>query len=307
MMAYTLRFVVLSAGLVLSVSCSPPPTAPESWTDIAPAENPGWFMNVHATAIDDRYAVGGTLTDGAMLHFDGESWSSVDLGVDIPLLNWIHGDGTGRYVAVGNGGTALHFDGAVWTLVETPTEQKLWGVWGSTMDDLWAVGGDAFASDDLRAVILRWDGTSWTEMDAPDPLAVGDLYAWFKVWGSSASDVYIVGQRGAVLHWDGDALTELDVGVDDDLIAVWGTGPDRVAVVGGRNNGVAARWNGTDWVSATLAPMPGLNGIWMREPDRIHVGGNLGSISILDFDSLAVVQEVFLDSDLDVHALHGSP
>ena len=124
----------LSALSLVVFSCwgggSPPPEepiAPESWTEIAPEVQPGWLMNVHGAAHDDRYAVGGTLTDGAMLHFDGETWSPVDLGVSVPLLNWIHGDGEGRYVAVGQGGTALHYDGEAWTLMETASASALTG------------------------------------------------------------------------------------------------------------------------------------------------------------------------------------
>ena len=53
-----------------------------------------------------------------------------------------------------------------------------------------------------RLPVVIGVATVWTELSAPDPLEAGDVYAWFKVWGSSASDVYIVGQKGAVLHWD---------------------------------------------------------------------------------------------------------
>jgi len=306
--------VALNVALALAVSCSPPPDeplAPESWEAAYDATETGWLMNVHGTAHDDRYAVGGagTLGDvtGLIMHFDGAGWSPVELGVTVPLLNWIHGDGSGRYVVVGDDGTALHFDGQAWELMETPTGQNLWGVWGASMDDLWAVGGDAFTSDDLKAVVLRWDGAAWTELSAPTPLDAGDVYAWFKVWGSSASDVYVVGQKGAVLHWDGASLTELDVGAEDDLIAVWGTGPDRLALVGGRNNGIISRWDGAEWTTVKLAPLPGLNGVWMRHPDQIHIGGNYGTLSILDFDTLEPVQEVSLDTFHHVHALHGSP
>jgi hypothetical protein len=305
-----LTLLSLSASVLCVSACGEPGEpdvhAPEGWTDTLEDAEPGWLMNVHALAHDDRYAVGGTLEQGALFHFDGGSWEAVDVGVDVPLLNWIHGDDSGSLIAVGRGGVALHFDGAAWAQVETPSAQNLWGAWGASMDDVWAVGGDALPSDDLRGVILRWDGDAWTEMALPETLEAGEIYAWFKVWGSGPSDVYIVGQKGAVLHWDGAALTEIDVGTEDDLIAVWGTGPDRVALVGGRNNGIVARWDGADWTLKKMAPMPGFNGVWMRDPDRIHVGGNYGTVATLDFATLDTIQEVSLDTADDVHALHGS-
>ena len=280
--------------------------APEGWTDSLAEVKPGWLMNVHALAHDDRYAVGGTLDKGEMYHFDGLVWETVDFGAEVPLLNWVHGDETGALITVGQGGTALHFDGTSWQQMETPTAQNLWGVWGTSMDDVWAVGGDAFPSDELRGVVLRWNGSAWSEVALPESLDAGEVYAWFKVWGSGPSDVYIVGQKGAVLHWDGASLTELDVGAEDDLIAVWGTGPDNVALVGGRNNGIVARWDGADWSLKKMAPLPGFNGVWMRDPQRIHVGGNYGTVAVLDFATLDIVQEVSLDTTDDVHALHGS-
>lgn len=300
--------LVLSLGLLGASACGGSDVlAPEGWTPTLGEVEPGWLMNVHALAHDDRYAVGGTLEEGALFHFDGATWESVDFGADVQLLNWIHGDDSGALIAVGRGGSALHFDGTSWRKAETPSAQNLWGVWGASMNDVWAVGGDAFPSEDLRGVILRWDGTTWTEMALPEGLDAGEVYAWFKVWGSGPSDVYIVGQKGAVLHWDGAALTEVDVGAEEDLIAVWGTGPDNVALVGGRNNGIVARWDGADWKLKKMAPLPGFNGVWMRDPSRIHVAGNYGTVAVLDFQTLDTVQEVSLDTSDDVHALHGSP
>jgi hypothetical protein len=288
---------LLSAG---SVGC---PTADEdtSWIEDFEAENLGWFLSVYGSSDDDIYAAGGSPEAGILMHFDGQDWEQVSFGMEVPLLNWIHGHGDSDLVVVGNGGTVVRRKGADWSLEPTPTEQNLWGVWGASPDDLWAVGGEG--REEGQATILRYDGSAWQQLAVP-PLERPQVWAFFKVWGTSADNVYIVGQRGAVLRWDGQELTELHVGAAEDLISIWGTGPDRIVAVGGRNNGIVSRYDGTEWTTESLAPLPGLNGVWMRSDHTVHIGGARGTLAILDFDSLHV-QDTTVDQSVDFHALFG--
>ena len=293
--------------LAISACGGAQPSAPENWTEtLDESVDSGWVMNVHMRSHDERYAVGGTLDAGVLLRWDEAAWSRIELGAAVPLLNWVTSVDEERLVVVGREGTVLHVDGGVPHLIEVPTTQNLWGVWSASPDDVWAVGGDGLAAEDKAGVVLRYDGAQWTEVVLPVSEARGPVYAWFKVWGSGPSDVYIVGQGGAVTHYDGETFRALDVGIDQDLIAVWGTGPDRVALVGGRNNGVVARWDGVEWRQRAMAPMPGLNAVWMQVPDRIHVGANYGTLAVLNFMSLETVEEISLDTTDDVHAMHGA-
>lgn len=271
------------------------------WEPAFDAEPVGWLMNVGGSGPDDLYAVGGSAERGVVMHWDGAEWSEVGLGVDVPLLNWVHAFGPDDVLAVGNGGTVLHFDGTGWSLQETPVENDLWGVWGASPDDVWAVGGRGRMEG--QQTLLRWDGSTWREVPVPD-LERPNVYAFFKVWGTGPDDVWIVGQRGAVLHWDGSALTEHLVGASQDLIALWGTGPDDVVVVGGRSNGVVSLWDGEDWRTESLAPLPGLNGVWMREPGLAHVAGINGTIAELDLETLEH-ERAEVDTRLDFHAIYG--
>ena len=130
------------------------------------------------------------------------------------------------------------------------------------------------------------------------------VYAFYKVWGTSADNLYIVGQRGVMLHWNGSELTEVDTGTHEDLISLWGTGPDRIAAVGGRTNGVIARYDGTAWSTTALDLAPGLNGIWMGNPNTLHVAGNMATLMSLDFDTLKET-EYDINTGLDFHAIFG--
>ena len=70
-----------------------------------------------------------------------------------------------------------------------PQGQFLFGVWGSSHNDVFAVG-DA-------GVILHFDGVEWGFMDS------GTLTDFEDVWGSAPDDVFAVGVGGMIRHFDG--------------------------------------------------------------------------------------------------------
>ncbi len=269
-----------------------------------------WYMSVvHVGA--ERYIVGGNPSEGLMLHDSGDgALVPVELPSPSGLLNWVHAFPDGTLVTVGYEG-ALFFKrpGGDWTRKNVDTAQQLWGVWGASPDDVWAVGGNGFSEGDAVLFHGSLEDLQPMEIELTRP----NVNAWFKVWGSSANDVFIVGQKGAILRWNGSELKEEGAGLSDDLIGIWGTGPDRVAVVGGRNNGVAALWDGTEWRGLELSPVTGLNGVWMRG-DTLHaVGVDDGKVLRMSFATgLLLEEEDFLGINLeeargvDLHAIHGS-
>ena len=89
--------------------------------------------------------------------------------------------------AVGLTNTLRHYDGTNWSLnwdgAFTSLQTNLWGVWGTSGSDVWAVGD----------VIIHYNGTRWSvPLTAP-----GTLVA---VWGSSFTDVWAVGFDGLIMH-----------------------------------------------------------------------------------------------------------
>lgn len=294
-----LRSALPLVGLVVLTGC---PSDLE-WSPAFDAAAAGWLLSVWGPSADDLYAVGGTPEAGVAMRFDGAGWSEVDLGVGVPLLNWSYGFGPDDITVVGNGGTILHWDGAAWRTQSTTTSEDLWGVWGAAPDDLWAVGGRGRGEG--QDTILHYDGAAWTKIKTP-ALTRPNVYAFFKVWGTAADDVYIVGQRGAVLHYDGATWTEALVGTSEDLISLWGTSRDQIVLVGGRNNGQVVVWNGAEWRHASLAPLPGLNGVWTRG-NVAHVVGVGGTVATVDLTTLEYVDQTPRDVSptLDFHAVFG--
>ncbi len=284
-----MRAVAMVGALSLLLSgCPDDPAPPAGWTEAFDASSLGWLLNVWGPTGDDLYAVGGNpmgSDGGVVMHYDGHAWSRVDLGLTVPQFNWCFGFGHDDITIVGNEGAIIHWDGTRWERRTTPTTQRLWGVWGAAPDDMWSVGGNAFNPGD--ATLLHWNGTDWSSV-TPPTLTRTNVYAFFKVWGTSASNVYAVAQRGAMIHFDGTAWSEVDIGLttSQDLISLWGTGPNHIVAVGGRGNGVVVAWDGTAWRNRSLSPLPGLNGVWMRNDRVAHIVGIEGTIATLDFATL---------------------
>lgn len=240
----------------------------------------GAFMSIWASAPDDVYTVGGQPSvpgvdaAGVVFHFDGVSWRELEVPAG-GMLNWVYGV-DGEAWVVGEQGRALRFaDGAFVEETSTGVDAPLWGVWGAAADDLWAVGGDA-RDRNGAPVLVRWDGAEWTnvelpELDRPAP-------ALFKVWGTSATQIFAVGSRGVLLAYDGETWSQVPSGTGEDLVSLWGRSPDDIVCVGGRSNGVLGRFDGSAWRFETLERVSGLNGSWMAEDGTAYAAGVNGRI-----------------------------
>jgi hypothetical protein len=93
---------------------------------------------------------------------------------------------------------------------------------------------------------------------------------------------------------------------------VWGTSADRVAVVGGRSNGVLSVWNGEEWRTEegiscddTGVPVPGLNGVWMRQAETVHAVGVEGVALTVDFDTFECDAQFLPTERRALHAIFG--
>lgn len=261
----------------------------------------GALLSVWGPAPDDVYAVGGQLMSptesaGIMVHFDGTAWTPVALPDGTPMLHWVFGV-DGDLWTVGRDGATLRREDGAWVVKPSGVTTILWGVWGPGKDLLWTAGGDGV---DDAPVLLRWDGDAW----APELLPpTGASTGLFKVWGTSASDVTAVGDRGLALHHDGDAWTVHATDDLADLISVWGRAPDEHLAVGGRANGRVARWDGAVWMGETFG-VPGLSGVWMDPDGSATVVGMQGTIAELAPGSM-MLQPQESPTFLLLHAVFG--
>jgi hypothetical protein len=122
--------------------------------------DPGVVLyGIWAAAPDDAWAVGGisgvTENGAVMYHFNGTSWSAVELpeeaAAKIALFK-VSGTAPSDVWAVGAAGTALHYDGSLWSIVPTEVTPNLFGIRGR-----YAVGGN------FTGTLLAWTGSAFIE------------------------------------------------------------------------------------------------------------------------------------------------
>src|SRR5580704_2485482 len=199
------------------------------------------LQGVWGSGPDDVWAVGSASLDPAahqtaVLHWDGKTWTVVDLnGLTPDGLDAVWGSGPNDVWAVGfqerdlPQSAIVHWDGSAWSMVLCPTTQPLSAVWGSGPSDVWAASGYQGGS-----AIIHWDGSVWSVWwsETNSDLTTMDEVSFTSLWGSGSADVWAVANHGDILHWDGSAWSKSLSGTANDLIAVWGSGPGDIWSVG---------------------------------------------------------------------------
>ncbi|MGB0715407.1 MAG: WD40/YVTN/BNR-like repeat-containing protein [Phycisphaerae bacterium] len=265
-----------------------------TWSEPYDATDDGFLSAAWGTGPDNVYIVGGQPDSGVILHFDGTDYARETIP-DVPILIWAFGFGEDEIYAVGEQGAVLLFDGTAWTELDSGTDIDLFGVWGSSPDDIWMVGGEAgFGSP----VILRYDGTTFENVPVPE--TDREDSALLKVWGTAADDVFAVGEQGLILRYDGTSWTQQPSGTSEDLVALWGTGSDNIVAVGGRANAAVLTYDGTSWSVRSTPGLAGLNGVFLVEPDVAVIGGLVGTLA--DFN--IVSGDVTLASSTTIDTIH---
>jgi hypothetical protein len=198
----------------------------------------------------------------------------------------------------GAGGVILRYETDTFTPMTTPDTGTVYGIWGASPDDLWAVGG---ASDNVGGFAWRLSGDAWTA-EATLPTSVPTSAALWKVYGRAADDVSLVGSNGVSLHWDGSALSEEDTGVGTSLFTVHAN-TQRYAAVGGLASGILVENDGSGWIDATPSDaLYGLTGVCLNADDTGYAVGQYASIFSRDAEGWHR-EELGLSIQLDLHSV----
>lgn len=119
---------------------------------------------------------------------------------------------------------ALADDRLGWTPVDSQATVTLEAVWGSSADDVWAVG----AQGNIRRI--RPGDERWRKVESPTTETLR------AVWGTGPNDVWIAGDSGTILHYDGTKFAassaQLPLGPRPNLHGIWGSSPSDVWIVG---------------------------------------------------------------------------
>ncbi len=148
-------------------------------------------------------AVGGGLNGprdlAVILHYDGQDWTRADASrINTKTLRAVWGSSVDDYWAVGDVGEIAHFDGTGWTNVKSQVSDRLKAVYGTSANEVYAVGGTG------RGVILRWNGSSWVLFDEiQDSLNT--------VWTQANNSLYVGGEDGFLSRYRrGNSLPLVD-------------------------------------------------------------------------------------------------
>ena len=165
------------------------------------------FLNsVHGTSSTDVYVVGEAPTypnSGIIYHFDGNDWNVAPQLMD-KELHTVYAVTEDVILADGAGGYIFQGSGLNWTRWLPEVTTNFVDVWGTSIDNLYAVCGDG--------LIHRYDGISWYEITGPGcPMR--------KIWGLSANEIYAVGEDG-VFVFDGVSWSQIHGESANDI---WGT------------------------------------------------------------------------------------
>ncbi|MEO6456930.1 MAG: S-layer homology domain-containing protein, partial [Chloroflexia bacterium] len=114
----------------------------------------------------------------------------------------------------------MHWNGSMWNHVPSPSPgdvnriSSLSDVEAVSSNDVWAVGyyevNDGAGSTISKSLIVRWNGTAWTQVVSPNLPSVGNgLYGVSVI---SANDIWAVGSwwrssaegQPLTIHWDGN-------------------------------------------------------------------------------------------------------
>jgi hypothetical protein len=233
---------------------------------------PGALMSLWGTSSRDVWAVGGDPGDGPMvIHWDGSSWTKLDAGSAGDLW-WVFGFDGGPIYMGGENGRILRYAEGTFTAMSTPGTQTVFGIWGASPGEVWAVGGNEGGSD--GAFAWRLQGDAWVEAsDFPSELANKALW---KVWGSGADDLWMVGTGGSAVHWDGVALEAVNLGGGESLFTVHYADGQYVAV-GGFATGLIFANEAGSWESVDDGQFPALVGVYLLGGLEGYAVGSFGA------------------------------
>lgn len=241
----------------------------EDWSRL-PVEDGPLLNWVHGVG-DDVWMVG---NGGRALRGNGETFAETPTGHDRPLWGvwaaaaddvWAVG-GEARDDGTPDEPVLQRWDGESWTRLDLPPLDRdiraLFKVWGTGPDNVIAVGA--------RGVIIRWDGTEWSQEPS------GTAADLISLWGRSPDDILVVGGRsnGELVRWDGASWTA-EKTILAGLNGVWmdAAGDAWVAGVGGALARVPA--GGFEFDKLRGIPRTVLHATWSRDDVLWVVGGSL--------------------------------
>lgn len=306
--------------LTISESCtSPIPSGDENDAGGGQQAEPSWkivhqglpsaLLSIQVVSNGDVYAVGSDSRDGNgpyVLRYEGQQWTRLVTGVQGDLW-WVHEVEPDEIWMCGSDRLILRYQPSTGDF--TPFDagggtDTLFGIWGLSTVDIWAVGGGI-----TEGVVLRYDGRTWSDIDLEDVLVDQILPPMFKVWGPRENDVWIVGMAGIALHFDGSAFALLQSESKRTFFTVHGdTEGNVVAAVGGFLSAQISELLVGEVRDVTPEGALQVNGVHFGVGGEVVAAGIQASTLRRTPDGWVVEENGLVEiSDLDFHAVWADP
>jgi hypothetical protein len=263
------------------------------------------MLSVSGRSPNEIYAVGADLGEGDgpnFLAFNGRNWRRIHTGVSSGDLWWISVTTIdGAFYLAGDPGLVLRFDPASNSFIrlDTPGTPTLFGIWGTSRDNLWAVGGE-LSEPDTSGVIWRHDGESWISEDLTG-LFPGGAPLLYKVWGRDESEVYVVGTGCTALQFDGSSWRRFACDAQSSLVTVHGNA-SLVSAAGGMTEGVLAELIDGAFTNRVAPGTPRMSGLFVPEVGTPVAVGSRASLAARTESGWAL-RDTGLSGNLDLHAV----
>ena len=174
-----------------------------------PDFTPGAGQSISASSPTDIWVVGTTVntttgtTTAEALHFNGTAWAVVPMqqpGTNTPTIGavtaisatdaWAVGEDIGATSAPGGSTLIEQWNGAKWSIVPSPTpgaDPGLTGVAARGSSDVYAVGNNlpSINGGAVQGLILRWNGSTWSQDTDPTDGTYSPLFAAATVPGTA--------------------------------------------------------------------------------------------------------------------------
>lgn len=181
-------------------------------------------------------------------------------------------DSTGQSEEVYN---AVHWDGKKWNLLQLyyPFNQTqllivpIRGIFAFSPNDIWLAAGSVF----------RWNGSS-IQPFLLRPMILSGPETVEKLWGTSSSNLYGVGNAGTIVYYDGSNWQKLISGTTVDIQDIWGEGQTVLAVASLVNYGRGLDLLKIQGTTVTKLDTTGLrmaeSSIWFEQNQIYYVAGD---------------------------------
>ncbi len=120
---------------------------------------------------------------------------------------------------------AAVFNGSTWSIQRVPyyyqgqpVYNPIQTVFAFAANDIWFAGNG----------VIHWNGQQFVAMTIP--LLVWGPYQINRIWGTSGSNLFIVGDGGSIARYDGSSWQKIESGTTLDIVDVWGNGDEVIAV-----------------------------------------------------------------------------